>query len=122
MACINAYRLYLIHGDIERPLTHVQFRIQLYYKLLGYSIQAKLARLYRELGGKRKFNSDLPSLHYWEKLPKRSVCTWCAYIEQYKKVEGKKVERPPRRSIGGCIFCEVPLCKEGECWARFHSN
>ena len=43
IACINAYRLYrlsVVKG--RRPLTHLQFRIELYCKLLGYSEKAKL--------------------------------------------------------------------------------
>jgi len=64
VACVNAYRLYLLNTS-GRPLTHCQFRIELYYKLLGYSKKAKLASLQRGLGGKRVFGSDLPHLHYW---------------------------------------------------------
>ena len=25
-----------------------------------------------------------------------------------------------KRSIGGCVFCDVSLCKVGECWDQFH--
>ena len=64
VACVNAYRLYLLNTS-GRPLTHYQFRIELYCKLLGYSEKAKLASLQRGLGGKRVFGSDLPHLHYW---------------------------------------------------------
>ncbi len=65
IACINAYRLYrLTTRDGERTLTHLQFRIELYYKLLGYSERAKLESLRRGLGGKRVFNPDLSHLHY----------------------------------------------------------
>ena len=60
---MNAYRLYLLNTS-KRPLTHCQFRIELYYKLLGYSKKAKLASLQRGLGGKRVFGFDLPHLHY----------------------------------------------------------
>ena len=40
VACVNAYRLHRLH--VEKPLTHLQFRILLYYKLLGYSERAKI--------------------------------------------------------------------------------
>ena len=44
VAYINTYRLYRLHVG-ERPLTHLQFRTELYYKLLEYSIKAKLRSL-----------------------------------------------------------------------------
>ncbi|PVH67387.1 hypothetical protein DL98DRAFT_507741, partial [Cadophora sp. DSE1049] len=59
MACINAYRLYFLHTNVERPLNHLQFRIKLYCTLLEYFIKVQLIQLYAELGGKRLFNSDL---------------------------------------------------------------
>jgi hypothetical protein len=41
IACINTYRLYQLSTN-RRFLTHLQFRIKLYYKLLSYSERAKL--------------------------------------------------------------------------------
>lgn len=78
VACINAYRLYQLH-TVNRPLTHVQFRIELYCKLLGYSEKAKLRYLQLQLGGKRVFNPDLQHIHYWEKRSKQGTCMWCSY-------------------------------------------
>jgi hypothetical protein len=120
VACINGYRLYQLHTKQERPLTHLQFRIELYCKLLGYSEKAKLQSLRIGLGGKRVFNSDLQHLHYWEQRP-RGTCAWCLYKQRCQKVLGKAIEGRPKRSVGGCVFCDVHLCKVGECWARFHS-
>jgi hypothetical protein len=40
VACVNAYRLHRLY--VEKPLTHLQFRILLYCKLLSYSTKAKL--------------------------------------------------------------------------------
>jgi hypothetical protein len=74
VACINGYRLYRLSTVEERPLTHLQFRIELYYKLLGYSEKAKLESLRVGLGGRRVFNPDAPHLHYWDKRP-RGTCT-----------------------------------------------
>ena len=42
VACINAYRLYRLSIVSGRPLTHLQFRTELYCKLLSYSEKAKL--------------------------------------------------------------------------------
>jgi Transposase IS4 len=42
VAYINAYRLYQLNIIDKGPLTHLQFRIELYCKLLGYSTKAKL--------------------------------------------------------------------------------
>jgi hypothetical protein len=36
------------------------------------------------------------------------------------KGKGKGTEGIKRAS-GGYVFCDVPLCKAGHCWARFHS-
>jgi hypothetical protein len=122
VACINAYRLYQLHTTDQRPLTHLQFRTELYCKLLGYSEKAKLQSLRVGLGGKRLFGPDLQYLHYWESRPYRGTCAWCSYELRCKKVLGKGVKGVAKRSVGGCVFCDVPLCKEGDCWTRFHSN
>jgi hypothetical protein len=45
VACINVYRLYQLHITDTRPLTHLQFRTELYCKLFGYSEKAKLRSL-----------------------------------------------------------------------------
>jgi len=121
IACINAYRLYQLHTD--QPLTHLQFRIELYCKLLGYSERAKLQHLQLQLGGKRVFNSDLPHIHYWEKLPKQGTCKWCLFQLKQARIINKKLGGSrAKRSLWGCIFCKVPLCIEGGCWTGFHSN
>jgi hypothetical protein len=119
VACINAYRLHQLHKD--KPYTHLQFRIELYCKLLGYSQKAKLRSLQVELGGKRVFNPNFQHLHYWERRPK-GTCAWCSYKLRRQKALGKVVEGRAKRPTGGCVFCNVHLCKEGDCWTRFHSN
>ena len=122
VACINGYRLYQLRTTDPRPLTHLQFRIELYCKLLGYSEKAKLRSLQNGLGGKRVFNSDFQHIHYWEKRA-RGTCAWCLYQSRRQKILGKAIEAKGRitRSYGGCTFCNVNLCKEGDCWTRFHS-
>ena len=121
VACINAYRLYLLHIVDIQPLTHLQFRIELYCKLFEYSSKAKLHSLQIGLGGKRVFNSDLLHIHYYEKRSK-GVCVWCSYRLKCQKVLGKTGSSKISRVKGGCVFCNVNLCKEGNCWADFHSN
>ena len=113
VACINAYRLYLLH-IVGQPLTYIQFRIELYCKLFEYSSKVKLHSLRIELGGKRVFNSDLPYIHYYEKRS-RSICVWCSYKSRCQKVLGKAGSSTVKRIIGGCAFCNVNLCKEGSC-------
>ena len=123
MAYINAYRLYLLHTDAKRPLTHLQFRIELYCKLFEYSKKVKLVQLYSELGSKRLFSSNVQHIHFWGKLPtKRGICIWCAYLGKRQKLLDNSVQKPPKRSYGGCVFCSVFLCQEGECWGRFHQS
>ena len=123
MVCINAYRLYQLHTIDTRPLTHLQFRTELYCKLLGYSKEAKLRSLQLGLGGKRVFNPDLQHLHYWEKRPTQKNCVWCTYISKRRKVLEKGIRKQEiiKRAREGCAFCNVPLCKKGDCWERFHS-
>ena len=41
VACINAYRLYQLQVQ-DRPLTHIQFRVEIYIKLVAYASKAKL--------------------------------------------------------------------------------
>jgi hypothetical protein len=56
VACINAYRLHQLHQ--AKPLTHLEFRIQLASKLLDYSTKAKLNTLRIGLGGQRLFGTE----------------------------------------------------------------
>jgi hypothetical protein len=122
--CINAYRLYCLYmKQIKaKALSHVQFRTELYFKLLNHSTQVRLIQLRTELGGKRLFSPELPHIHYWVRRSKQETCAWCKYTAQRKRVLGKEVKGRVKRSLGGCIFCEVALCQEEECWSRFHSN
>jgi hypothetical protein len=106
----------------ERALTHLQFRIELYCKLLRFSERAKLQSLRIGLGGKRVFNSDMQCLHYWEKRLKQGTCAWCSYKLKCERLLKRGIKGVAKRLVGGCIFCNVPLCKEGDCWAHWHSN
>jgi Transposase IS4 len=124
VACINAYRLYQLYTvqQGERPLAHKEFRIELYQKLLNYSSQAKLEQLHLKLGGKRLFIPESPRIHYWARRQKRTTCVWCLHKLRCDRVLDKKVIKSRvKRSFGGCVFCDVALCKEGECWAQYHS-
>jgi hypothetical protein len=68
VVCINAYRLYQLYTvEEEHRLSHLQFRIELYCKLLGHSKKANLQSLRVGLGGKRLFSPELQHLHYWER-------------------------------------------------------
>jgi hypothetical protein len=124
VACVNAYRLYCLYTiqQKEKPLNHKEFRIELYTKLLNYSSQAKLYQLRVGLGGKRLFGPKLAHLHYWNKRATRSSCAWCLYESRCNKVLGKGSKGQVKRSLGGCVFCNVALCVEGQCWSRWHSN
>jgi len=122
VACINAYRLYQLYMIKlqEKPLTHLEFRIQLASRLLEYSSKAKLYSLRVRLGGLRLFSPELQRLRYWDKRP-RALCAWCLYESRCQKVLGKEV-KVVKRSLRGCAFCKVALCAEGQCWGRYHSN
>ena len=73
---------------------------------------------------KRLFGSELSHIHYWEKRS-RSVCVWCSYKLKRQKVieKGKgRNSKQANKPYEGCVFCKVSLCKEGDCWAAFHSK
>jgi hypothetical protein len=119
--CINTYKLYQLTTK-GKALTHLQFRTQLYCKLLDYSTKAKLRDLRIGLGGRRVFGPELQHLHYWQKRPRLGNYVWCLYQSKCNRVLGKEVQGRVKRSIGGCIFCNVSLCKSGHCWDRYHSS
>jgi hypothetical protein len=37
-------------------------------------------------------------------------------------VEELGVKWVAKRSNQGCVFCKVPLCLEGNCWARYYGE
>jgi hypothetical protein len=121
VACVNSYILYRLHTTEKHPLSHLQFRQELARKLLSYSEKAKLQSLRVGLGGRRVFSPELQHLHYWEKRPNKATCAWCSYEAKYRRVLGKEVKGTLKRPRGGCVFCDVPLCKEGGCWRSYHS-
>jgi hypothetical protein len=41
------------------------------------------------------------------------------YEQRCKTVLGKEVNSRVKRSVGGCVFCEVPLCKGGTARSDF---
>jgi hypothetical protein len=111
VACINGYRLYQLHTTAQPRLTHLKFRAQLYYKLLGHSEKAKLQHLRVGLGGRKVFGPELQHLHYWEKRVKQETCARCLYESRCKKVLREQDIRKKRvkRSMGGCVFCAVAM-------------
>lgn len=121
VACINAYRLYLLHSVDTRLLTHIQFRTELYCKPFNYSSKAKLHSLRIGLGSRRVFNSDLLYIHYWERRS-RGSCVWCAYKLKCQRILGKAGSKKASWSIDGCAFCNVNLCPDKKCWTEFYSN
>jgi hypothetical protein len=121
VACVNSYILYRLYTTEKHPLSHLQFRQELARKLLSYSEKAKLQSLRVRLGGRRVFSLELQYLHYWEKRPNKATCAWCSYEAKCKRVLGKEVKGTLKRPRGGCIFCDVPLYKEGGCWRSYHS-
>jgi hypothetical protein len=107
----------------EKPVSHLEFRIQLVRKLLNYSSKAKLYTLRVRLGGQRLFGPELQHLYYWVKRTPRATCAWCLYESRCRKVLGKgDNNKRVKRSIGGCAFCNVALCAEGHCWSQYHFN
>jgi hypothetical protein len=58
IVCVNAYRLYQLSVK-GNPLTRLQFRTELYCKLLSYSNKARLQDLRIRLGGRRVFVPEL---------------------------------------------------------------
>jgi hypothetical protein len=58
IVCVNAYRLYQLSVK-GKPLTRLQFRTELYCKLLSYSNKARLQDLRIRLGGRRVFVPEL---------------------------------------------------------------
>jgi hypothetical protein len=120
--CVNSYRLYLLHMKDKSPLlTHLQFRTELYIKLLQYSILVQQIQLRMSLPGQRTFGPDLPHLHFWVQMP-RNTCAWCLYKLQRNRLQGIQAQGRAKRSYYGCGFCNVMLCQEGSCWGDFHSN
>jgi hypothetical protein len=121
VACVNSYILYRLHTTEKPPLSHLKFRQELARKLLSYSEKAQLQSLRVGLGGRRVFSPELQHLHYWERRSKKGTCAWCSYEARCRKVLGKEVKGALKRPPGGCVFCDVPLCKEGGCWRSYHS-
>jgi hypothetical protein len=126
ISCVNVYRLYHLY-QVQlggKPPSHLEFRVQLSNRLLNYSTQAKLQYLRINLGGKRLFSPEFSNIHYWVRRTKQDNCKWCLYKIQRQRVldKGAISKARAKRSMGGCVFCDVALCKEGECWSRYHSN
>ena len=128
VVCINTYRLYILytteHNPEARLLSHCQFCMELYCKLLQYSTAVQQTQLQMSLPGQRTFRSDLTHLHFWVRRPIQGSYKWCLYKLRKDRLQRGlvKVGTRPKTSIFGCSFCNVALCQEGSCWADFHSN
>jgi hypothetical protein len=126
VACVNSYRLHQIHFTQlgTKPLTHLDFRVQLSTQLLSSSTSTKLQYLKVRLGSRRLFTPEFEHIHYLVKCTNPATCIWCLYESQRHGLlnKGAIYKKRARRSNRGCAFCEVALCVEGECWSRYHSN
>jgi hypothetical protein len=110
------------------PQGHLEFRRAIYTKLLVYSKLVK-PQVWRD-----------PGPHKWITRPTRQACVWCSKIAEVKRklqamLKGeneagiqvlKELElsdiKRPSKSWAGCGYCEVPLCKTGVCWTKWHSQ
>ena len=120
-AAINAYKLASV-GEAWLE-SHVEFRRELYRKLLDHSKLLEPQR-WRE-----------PGPHNWVVRPKRQSCAMCCKKEKLRKkvleqhrdsgiellIAQPKVKRP-EKSWSGCDFCDVPLCKTSSCFEDWHSQ
>jgi hypothetical protein len=73
--------------------------------------------------------------HQWKEFPKRGYCVWCKeHGEKFKTNRIRPIlaeivngatsagrQRPPR-SYGGCIGCNVHLCRKGACFKLYHGS
>jgi hypothetical protein len=83
VACINSFRLYQLYMKqlSIKPISHLEYRVQLYCHLLSYSEKVRLYDLQVQLGGKRLFGSELSYIHHWIKLPVQETCLFvCLFI------------------------------------------
>jgi hypothetical protein len=121
---INSYRLYLIIMEqlgMSKTLSYKEFRTCIYMLLFSYTTDAKLAHLRKSLGGKRRYYSIDSHIHYRVKIPQKS-CSWCLYIVQCKQIRGEEYKGSRvTRTRSACVFCEAPLCIEGNCWSNYHN-
>jgi hypothetical protein len=121
---INSYRLYLItmaQLHISKTYSYKEFRTCIYMLLFGFVIDAKLEHAKESLGGKRRYCSTDSRIHYRVKIPQKS-CSWCLYIVQCKQIRGEEYKGSRvTRTRSACVFCEAPLCTEGDCWSNYHN-
>ncbi|KAG5295166.1 hypothetical protein I7I48_11952 [Histoplasma ohiense] len=88
-------------------ISHVEFRQQLYLRLLEFSNPLPTTQS----------NPDLN--HHQISLPYTQTCAWCQYK---RKVAGENKGRAPRTRYD-CEACNnIALCLKRECWKEFHSN
>jgi len=117
----------------KKSLTRLRFRIDLYFKLLGYAEKAKLQSLRMGLGAKRVFNPENERLQHWEKRSKRGTCAWCEFDLKCKRVLGKDAKGVPELLHGENGFAVEPpplFPRPGlnrgrhmaSCWEEGHPN
>jgi hypothetical protein len=126
-AAINAYKLSCTKGIWTKG--HVEFRRELYLKLLNFS---KVSR-----------NLHVGP-HNRVAFPNRRTCAYCSQLASIRRdiqisLSGHKGQamrrvlgglnlhieqdqKRPNRPQSGCGYCQVALCVKGPCWEEYHSR
>jgi hypothetical protein len=112
VACINAYRLYLLHSVNIHPLIYLHFRTELYCKLFEYSSKAMLQNLRVRLGGKcwchkaisRNYDNSQYDVDSWLIQKEESRV---AHLATYTRFPHSLCDSSPSASFTTLGFCVI---------------
>jgi hypothetical protein len=126
-AILNAYLLgRQLYGD--GYMAHKDFRAALWTSLFAYSkqvlTQRKVDQFY-QLYPQVDLPVDLQVEHRLISSEKKVRCLNCQIIcsnatKKRKFGDEVSINRVPKRTTFICSVCNVPLCKESNCWADYH--
>jgi len=134
ISVINAYKLSL-HSEVSKEAkytVHSEFRTALATGLIQISERRFLKRKRTSIGSAIERSMIRLDDHQICRRKSLGDCRGCKEIGRTARPRNRQVlgEITPnlgdsgrgKRSIFGCDICDIPLCRDGPCWAAYHNS
>ena len=134
ISIINAYKLSL-HSDVSKEakyIVHSEFRIALATGLIQTSQRQFLKRKRTSIESAIERSMIRLDDHRICKRKSLDDCRGCKEIGQVATPKRRRIleditpnldgNKRGKRTTFGCDTCDIPICKDGPCWAAYHNS
>ena len=132
ISVINVYKLSLHSETSAKYIVHSEFRTTLTTGLIQTSERQFLKR--KRMSTESAIERSMICLDDHRICKRKSLddCRECKKIEQIATSKRRRIleeitpnlgdNKRGKRTTFGCDTCDIPICKDGSCWAAYHNS